>query len=243
MKKIIYILFAFLVPALYAQNGILTFEKTEHDFAEIVEGTQPQYIFKFKNTGTTPISLTEVHPGCGCTTPSWTNSPIPVGGTGEIKVVFNSAHYAGPFRKPIVVATDGAPSSMTLFISGLVKPLTLDRSVAQGNMAFNTEIAELGGIETGKTAKYTFYVQNIGTRPIRVTKANPSDPRIKVQFPAQAIFVKDVVAITVEMNTDGLKAGEVFEHSFSLDTNDPINPRKSLRISGVMVMPWTTSQN
>ena len=102
------------------QNGpIITFEKKTHDFGDIVQGDKVEETFKFANTGTEPLILTNVQVTCGCTTPKgWPRDPILPGGKGELTVAFNSAGKMGKQNKVVTVVSnavnsDGAQISFT----------------------------------------------------------------------------------------------------------------------------------
>jgi hypothetical protein len=102
------------------QNGpIITFEKSTHDFGDIVQGDKVEHIFKFANTGTEPLIITNVQVTCGCTVPKgWPRDPIMPGGKGEITIAFNSANKMGKQNKVVTVVSnavnsDGAAISFT----------------------------------------------------------------------------------------------------------------------------------
>jgi len=102
------------------QNGpVITFEKKTHDFGDIVQGDKVEETFKFANTGTEPLILTNVQVTCGCTTPKgWPRDPILPGGKGELTIAFNSAGKMGKQNKVVTVVSnavnsDGAQISFT----------------------------------------------------------------------------------------------------------------------------------
>src|SRR5690242_20400174 len=98
MKKYLFLIVVFaLAGNAFAQHAsstsgpVVTFEKATHDFGDINQGDKVEQTFKFTNTGTEPLLITNVNVQCGCTTPSWPREPIAPGAKGEIVVVFNSA--------------------------------------------------------------------------------------------------------------------------------------------------------
>ena len=68
---------------------VMTFEKTEHDFGTIEQGTPQETVFKFKNTGNGPLIITSATSSCGCTVPDPPKDPIPAGESSEMLVKFN----------------------------------------------------------------------------------------------------------------------------------------------------------
>src|SRR5687768_1706260 len=69
----------------------ITFETLEYNFDSIVQGDTVKYTFKFKNTGKSPLLITEAAVTCGCTQPIFPKEPIPPGKSGTVYVEFRSA--------------------------------------------------------------------------------------------------------------------------------------------------------
>ena len=98
---------------------VITFEKKTHDFGDIFQGDKVEETFKFANTGTEPLIITNVQVTCGCTTPKgWPRDPIMPGGKGELTVAFNSAGKMGKQNKVVTVVSnavnaDGAQISFS----------------------------------------------------------------------------------------------------------------------------------
>lgn len=70
---------------------VMSFDKNEHDFGTIKQGTNVEHLFTFTNTGDAPLIVSEAKGSCGCTVPTFTKDPIPPGGTGEMLVKFNGS--------------------------------------------------------------------------------------------------------------------------------------------------------
>ncbi len=99
----------------------IEFEKTEHDFGEANEGDKITYIYKFKNTGKKPLTITHAKGSCGCTVPKWPKEPIKPGKKGEIEVVFNTKGKRGNQVKTITLTANTSPEKTMLRIKGKVK--------------------------------------------------------------------------------------------------------------------------
>ena len=100
----------------------ITFSKTEHDFGVMNEGDVVETMFSFKNTGKSALIITNVSSSCGCTIPEWPKEPIAVGGTGEIKVKFNSYGKPNNQRKTVTLTTNTAQGKETVVIKAQVTP-------------------------------------------------------------------------------------------------------------------------
>jgi hypothetical protein len=110
-----------VVPA-SADAAVLTFEKPGYDFGKIKEGTKVHYDFKFKNTGKSPLIISNATATCGCTIPEPPKEPIQPGAEGVIKVVFDSTGKSGMQDKVITVTSNGNPSVNDVHLVGVVTP-------------------------------------------------------------------------------------------------------------------------
>lgn len=73
------------------QYPVMTFDKTEHDFGKIAQGTNVEHLFTFTNTGKAPLVISDAKGSCGCTVPTFTKDPVAPGETGEMLVKFNGS--------------------------------------------------------------------------------------------------------------------------------------------------------
>jgi hypothetical protein len=117
------VLLTFLGLRVSAQqkSGKASFITKNHSFGILNEkqGTVT-YIFTFKNTGTSLLTLTDVQTPCRCTTANWSEKPIKPGKKGSIKVTYHFINRPGDFDESITVITDGIPATQVLNIRGTV---------------------------------------------------------------------------------------------------------------------------
>lgn len=99
---------------------VAEFETTDHDFGTIAEGEKVSYTYKIKNTGQAPLIIQNAQPSCGCTVPSWTKEPIPVGGTGFVTAEFDSQGKPGIQNKTITVTSNTWPKVTTIRFKAMV---------------------------------------------------------------------------------------------------------------------------
>ncbi len=97
-------------------NAAFTFEKTEHDFGKIPATDNVEYTFKFTNTGTEPLVISEAKGSCGCTVPNYSKEPIAVGEAGDITVSFDPKGKKGVQRKTVTITANTNPVRTTLTI-------------------------------------------------------------------------------------------------------------------------------
>jgi hypothetical protein len=91
-------------------------------FGLINKGEKVRLTFHFRNTGTKPLFIADVRPGCGCTLADYTREPVAPGGEGSVTAEYNSEHAtAGIISKDIVVTSNTPASPQTLSFNGEVK--------------------------------------------------------------------------------------------------------------------------
>lgn len=101
---------------------VMSFEKSEHDFGTIIQGTPQETIFKFTNTGDAPLIITDAKSSCGCTVPQYPkNTPIGPGETGELLVKFNGSGK-NQVTKTVTVTANTQKGSELLRIKAFVTP-------------------------------------------------------------------------------------------------------------------------
>lgn len=100
----------------------MEFEEKEFDFGTIKAGEKVNHTYKFKNTGSEPLIISNAKGSCGCTVPSWPKEPIPVGGTGEIAVQFDSKGKKNKQSKRVTITANTDPAQSFLTIKGEVTP-------------------------------------------------------------------------------------------------------------------------
>ena len=108
----------------------MVFAEKVFNFGDVVQGEVVTHVFKFTNEGRVPLVITNARSTCGCTVPEWPDTPIPPGGSGEIKVQFNTAGKGGPQNKPVNIIANTYPALTTVNLVGGVRP---KQSVAASN--------------------------------------------------------------------------------------------------------------
>ncbi len=105
-------------------GAVISWEENAHDFGEIIAGEKVEHTFKFENTGTDPLVITNVQVTCGCTTPKgWPRDPVAPGKKAELVVQFNSTGKIGRQNKVVTVISNavGGNSQITFTATVLEK--------------------------------------------------------------------------------------------------------------------------
>ena len=143
MKRVLFFLPLLLITLTYACNTAQTgdAEKTAPDniatdsanfttvkwldtavnFGTVMKGEKVKIKYTCTNTGTKPMFIYYVRPGCGCTVADYTKEAILPGKNGEVEAEFDSGHgSAGDIHKSIIVQTNTTNPSPRLTFSGVV---------------------------------------------------------------------------------------------------------------------------
>lgn len=99
----------------------IKFNKTTHDYGEIMAKGDGNCEFKFTNEGKEPLILSNVRSSCGCTIPVWPRHPILPGQSEVIKVKYDTKRV-GVINKSIQVYSNAKTSPVTLRIKGKITP-------------------------------------------------------------------------------------------------------------------------
>jgi len=101
----------------------ISFQKTEHNFGSINEADGKAGVtFEFINTGSQPLIIGKVEASCGCTTPSWSKTPIGPGQKGFVKAEYDPTNRPGTFSKTVTVYSNAEDSPFELHFNGEVIP-------------------------------------------------------------------------------------------------------------------------
>lgn len=92
------------------------------DFGTIQDGEVVSHTYKFTNTGSEPLIISDAKGSCGCTVPSKPTAPIAPGATGEITVQFNSKGKPGARDQKVTVTANTNPAQTFLHMTGTVNP-------------------------------------------------------------------------------------------------------------------------
>jgi hypothetical protein len=68
------------------------------------------------------LIIQSAQPSCGCTVPTFSQEPIPVGGTGFVDLEFDSSGKPGINNKTVTVTANTWPKVTTLRFKAMVTP-------------------------------------------------------------------------------------------------------------------------
>src|SRR2546426_11032047 len=71
----------------------IDFAETSFDFQKVFPTDKPVHEFIFTNSGDAMLEISDVKPGCGCTTAGTWDHQVEPGKTGKIPLQFNPANF------------------------------------------------------------------------------------------------------------------------------------------------------
>ena len=100
----------------------ISFDKTEHDFGQIMNGTPVETTFSYTNTGKSPLVVTDIKSTCGCTVPQgWSKEPLMPGASSQFSVKFNGKG-ANKTSKTITLTTNTEKGREQVKITAFITP-------------------------------------------------------------------------------------------------------------------------
>jgi len=77
----------------------IKFKETDFSYGIIPINSKVHHYYVFTNTGTKPLTISNVAPSCGCTVPKYPTKPILPGESDSIMLEFNSENFSGEIHK------------------------------------------------------------------------------------------------------------------------------------------------
>jgi len=104
------------------ENTSIEYITEKHDFGTVFYPSDNPYTFKFKNTGSVPLIISDATASCGCTIPNKPEKPIMPGEIGELDVIFRpkEGQIGQTVTKKITVTANTVPKETYLEISATV---------------------------------------------------------------------------------------------------------------------------
>jgi hypothetical protein len=100
---------------------VITFTEKAHDFGDVKQGNKVTHIFRFKNSGTAPLIISNIISSCGCTSPEWTRNPVMPGMPGEIKITYDSEGKQGMDNKSVTIQSNATSAKLSIRVNVLPK--------------------------------------------------------------------------------------------------------------------------
>jgi hypothetical protein len=200
----------------------------------VEEGPEVTHIYRFRNTGTGPLQITGVHPSCGCTAADYTKTPIPPGGSGIIKVGYNTQGRPGNATKTVTVNTnDPSQPSLTLTFT-----VNVTREVD-----YQPSSAYFYAVRKGQTRSVTIHVLGRPGTTLKVLGAEARHKKVGVvlspltqsEDPAKPSPSRDRRGAALEVTVPPDLPYGAFTDEIVVKTSHPKKPEIIIPVSGKVV--------
>jgi len=156
-------------PTSPASQAVIEFDNVTYDFGKVPVGEKVRHTYMVTNTGTETLQITNVHPGCHCTTPGeWTHSIEP-GQTGRIPVQFDSTGFgSGPITRTVDVYSNAKNEPhKILMLKGLIwKPIEYASSATIMIPADSTEAKSTSVKIVNQTDNPVTFSNAVSSKPL-----------------------------------------------------------------------------
>ncbi len=115
-----------VVPSIDPNAPVMQFDNEVLDYGTVKFDANGVREFKIKNTGKSPLTVSNVQGQCGCTSttidgkPGWPQEPILPGKSATIRVKYDTKR-PGPFEKNVTVTSNAKEPSKVVKIKGVVE--------------------------------------------------------------------------------------------------------------------------
>lgn len=203
MRILSFLLFCSLTIAEVSAQSIQWIEK-DHDFGLMPEVAGPRTGHsRFVNTGSTPVSIIDVKPSCGCTSAEFTDEPIAPGDTAVISYTYDPTMRPGRFLKSVKVRlSDNSRHQIVIEGNVLGTPESLATLYPEdaGDMRLTESVVNLGQVKFGRSPIHFINAYSLASEPINPAMTSPS------------------AHLTVSPSDSLANPGDVITYSIILDT-------------------------
>ena len=199
---------------------------------EIEVGNRITETFTIDNSGTGPLTVTDIRSDIAGITFSETQFTVPAGQSRVITVTFNPQSEGAITGTIDILSDDPENATISLTLTGSVTAIPVP------SIALIRESVSLGEIEVGNRITETITIDNSGTGPLTVTDIRSDIAGItfsETQFTVPA-GQSHVITVTFDPQSEGAITGTI-----DIQSDDPENATISLTLTGSVTGPLKRS--
>lgn len=195
------------------------FEEINHNFGKVPQNQELRYTFKFWNNGEKPLRIKEIRSSCECTATVTSKTEIFPGGSGEVRISFNTGYREGRFREEVqVISNDPEKPEVILTLSG---------EIVRSVVAVPDRLY-FGEVRGEDLRRKRVQLIDLSGKGLSIEKVESSSKCIRVKVKRE----KDTeVVLEVSLNPSEIKLGR-FEERIVVYTNNDMNPKIEIPLSG-----------
>ncbi|MCM1107586.1 MAG: DUF1573 domain-containing protein [Clostridium sp.] len=195
--------------------------------------------FRVKNKGTAPLTITQVHPSCGCMQADWTRQPIAPGEEGEITTLYD-ARMLGVFQKDLEVYTNESDEPVYLHLQGRVVSHMTDYTgafpVEFGHLRMSTDHIEFDDVNRGDNPVAEIQVVNTSRKSYKPELMH-LPPYLEAQYYPEVLAGGRVGRIVLTLDSRKLTRMGLNETSVYLARHlgDRVTEENEIAVSAVLL--------
>jgi predicted double-glycine peptidase len=194
------------------------FASTVHDFRKVDEGENVTYTFRFSNIGTEDLEVS-ARSTCTCSAAMVSGDVVPPGGSGEVKVTYDTNGRNGKTRQSVHVRSNDPSSKL--------QTLSIMADVVPGVKVIPDRIW-LDELEPGQTVQRDVHLVGAPDRPFAITGIDaPEGITAKT-----AIGTREDGRIPVSLTIDAGKRLGHFSKEVVIHTDNPGRPDITIKVAG-----------
>lgn len=213
------------------------FNSDSYDFGELIEDDLAIHLFTVKNTGNSPLIISDVRPSCGCTTPEWSREPVMPRKEGSIKATYGTHGRLGFFNKSITVTTNGEPAMTTLYIKGSVFAKS-ESKYSDAELKLSPKLIlektehNFGKVEKGAKLPVKVTITNLGRSDLKITQVSSACNCIS--FNSKQEFIKSGEKGIIELIYAPYSTGFQIDNAY-IKSNDILKPSQKVTLTANIV--------
>lgn len=191
-------------------------------------GTKVQHTFTVQNTGDAPLKISEVKPGCGCTTANLAKSELQPGESTEIAATLDLTMRRGKQDKHIdVLSNDPKQPRFQLLM----------RVLSKDDFEITPPFLDLGQMLTGVEVTRKATLRVLSEQPYRITELLPVKGNVKATWESAPDFKTHTITVVIPPQT---AAGTFFDN-VQIRTDNKDSPMLPLQVIGTIQAGITLS--
>lgn len=198
---------AIAMAAVATAGGEIHWLERDFDFGVMKEAAGPKTgKSRFVNTGRDTLTIVDVRPSCGCTSATFTDTPIAPGDTACVEYTYDPAFRPGRFAKSVRVSlSDGSRYSIKITGAVLGTPESLDKMypVEAGAVRLTESVIPLGEVRMGETPSRFFSIYNQEADSVWPQAISP-EKALKVERHPGLLGPGDIITYGVYFDTKRL---------------------------------------
>ncbi len=200
------------------------------DFGKTIQNTKVSHTFWVKSTGTAPLRITRIIPGCGCTQIPLKDSVIAPGDSAALEIIFSTKSFSGRVVKQPSIFTNASDEKLRLTIKADVA-LNPDSLMPLRITPFEIDASQAGERERRYSV---FLIENLTNRDYKLSLIDGDESLFKVTLPATIKAGETVEAMVV---VNELAAAKDFEKSVTIEVGDDFHTRYTLPVRRLAIAP------